>query len=439
MIMPNESLDDTGTMGIIDQWESEVRSYVRSFPCVFDRAEGSRLWDEDGRCYIDFFSGAGALNYGHNHPLLKAPLLRYLERNGITHSLDMATRAKTEFLESFAEIVLEPRGLDFKVQFPGPTGTNAVESALKLARKITGRDSIVSFTNAFHGMTLGSLSVTGNAFKRRGAGVPLGNSACMPFDGYFGTDIDTVEYFDTLLLDQGSGVDLPAAVIVETIQAEGGVRVASSAWLRALAAACHRHDVLLIVDDVQVGCGRTGPFFSFERAGIQPDLVCLSKSLSGMGLPLAVTLIRPELDQWEPGEHNGTFRGHNPAFVTARAALESFWQDEDLSREVVAKGQHVHRFLTELAGKCGIARESVRGLGLIQGLDLENTGLTREVCRRAFESGLILESSGPESTVLKIMPPLLVDTATLEEGLHRLAASVIGALEAGSAETETHA
>lgn len=435
--MQHQSHENSGTMATIDQWESEVRSYVRSFPCVFDRAEGCRLWDEDGRGYIDFFSGAGALNYGHNHPRLKAPLMRYLERNGITHSLDMATRAKTDFLETFVETVLEPRGLDFKVQFPGPTGTNAVESALKLARKVTGRDSIVSFTNAFHGMTLGALSVTGNAFKRRGAGVPLGNSSCMPFDGYFGTDVDTVEYFDAFLQDQGSGVDLPAAVIVETIQAEGGIRVASSAWLRALEAACRRHDVLLIADDIQVGCGRTGPFFSFERAGIRPDLVCLSKSLSGMGLPLAVTLIRPELDQWEPGEHNGTFRGHNPAFVTARAALETFWQDDELTNDVLSKGEQVRSVLEDLAGKCGLGRESVRGIGLIQGLDLENTALARDVCRRAFDGGLILESSGPESTVLKIMPPLVVDPTTLEEGLDQLASSVIEALDAGLARRES--
>ena len=421
--------DGTGTLGVFERWESEVRSYIRSFPCVFERARGSHMWDDTGRLYIDFFSGAGALNYGHNHPALKAPLLAYLEGDGITHSLDMATGAKAEFLDAFVTSILAPRGLDYKVQFPGPTGTNAVESALKLARKVTGREEIVSFTNAFHGMTLGSLSVTGNAFKRRGAGVPLVNTSTAPYDGYFGPDVDTAEYLEALLVDQGSGMDLPAAVIVETLQAEGGIHVASAAWLRALEQLCRRNGILLIVDDIQVGCGRTGPFFSFEHAGIQPDLVCLSKSLSGMGLPLAVTLMRPELDQWEPGEHNGTFRGHNPAFVTARAAIATFWEDDALSEQVIAKGEQVRRFLRDLAGKCGRSPASVRGLGLIQGLDLEEPALASAACRRAFENGLSLESSGPESKVLKIMPPLLVDAAALEEGLEILAASVLGALD----------
>ncbi|WP_030795684.1 aminotransferase class III-fold pyridoxal phosphate-dependent enzyme, partial [Streptomyces lavenduligriseus] len=197
-------------------------------------------------------------------------------------------------------LVLRPRDLPYKVMFPGPTGTNAVESALKLARKVKGREAVVSFTNAFHGMSLGSLAVTGNAFKRAGAGIPLVHGTPMPFDNYFDGTVPDFLWFERLLEDQGSGLDKPAAVIVETVQGEGGINVARPEWLRALKELCERQDMLLIVDDIQMGCGRTGAFFSFEEAGITPDIVTVSKSISGYGLPMALTLFRPELDVWEP-------------------------------------------------------------------------------------------------------------------------------------------
>lgn len=407
-------------MQVFEHLESEVRSYCRAFPTIFTRAVGSSLFDRQGREYLDFFSGAGALNYGHNHPRLKQRLLDYIAGDGITHGLDMATEAKEEFLERFERIILRPRGMEYKVQFPGPTGTNAVEAALKLARKVTGRQSIVSFTNAFHGMTLGSLSVTGNGFKRRGAGLPLVHTSCMPFDGYFGEDADTLEYLEALVVDEGSGVDLPAAVIVESIQAEGGVNVARFSWLQRLAEICRNHDIMLIVDDIQVGCGRTGPFFSFEPAGIEPDLICLSKSLSGYGLPLAVTLIRPDLDIWEPGEHNGTFRGNNPAFVTASEAL-TFWENDDLARAVQAKGAVVRTALEAMSQGLVCEEPEVRGRGLLQGIDCRRPGIAEAICRRAFKQGMIVETSGPESTVVKLMPPLTIAEDALARGLDILA------------------
>jgi len=312
-------------MEIFDRLESEVRSYCRSFPTVFTTAQGHLLRDEQGREFIDFFAGAGALNYGHNHPALKARLLDHIAGDRITHSLDMATEAKREFLETLHRVILAPRRLPHKVMFPGPTGTNAVEAALKIARLVTGRTNVIAFTNAYHGMTLGALAVTGNAGKREGAGVTLGNVARMPFHGYMGSDLDTIDLLEQYLADGSSGMDPPAALILETVQAEGGVNVASIPWLRRLGKLLDRHGILLIVDDIQVGCGRTGSFFSFEAAELEPDIICLSKSLSGYGLPFAITLLKPELDQWEPGKHNGTFRGHNLAFVTATAALETFW------------------------------------------------------------------------------------------------------------------
>ncbi|MBW7454300.1 diaminobutyrate--2-oxoglutarate transaminase, partial [Paenibacillus sepulcri] len=259
--------------------ESEVRSYCRSFEKVFHKAKNAKLWDIEGREYIDFFAGAGALNYGHNNPAIRTRLVDYLLEDGVTHSLDMATKAKEMFLKRFTLSILKPRGLDYKIMFPGPTGTNSVESAMKIARKVTGRRNIVCFTNAFHGMSLGSLAATGNAFKRKGAGVDLPNTNFMPYDGYFGEGINTVDMMEKYLDDPGSGFDLPAAIILETVQGEGGLNAASPAWLKRVQELCLKRDILLIVDDVQMGCGRTGTFFSFEEAGINPDIVCLSKSI----------------------------------------------------------------------------------------------------------------------------------------------------------------
>ncbi len=413
--------------------ESNVRSYCRSFPAVFSKANGHSLWDTHGKEYIDFFSGAGALNYGHNHPRLKQALLKYIEEDGITHSLDMYTEAKARFLERFSDIILDPRNMHYRIMFPGPTGTNSVESALKLARKITRRESVISFTNAFHGMTLGSLALSGNQFKRNGAGVPLPFTVHMPYDGYFGPGIDTIEYLERFLQDLGSGVSLPAAVIVETIQGEGGVNVASARWLRRVEQICRAYDILFIADDVQVGCGRTGPFFSFEEYQINPDIICLSKSISGYGLPMALTLIKPELDQWEPGEHNGTFRGNNPAFVTAAQALSTFWEDKVLSQQTHRKGEYVRQVLHHLSTQYAQALPEVRGKGLIWGLAAESRDdLASRISMEAFKQGLIIETSGSESNVLKILPPLTITDQALEKGMDILLETARQVIESGS-------
>ncbi|WP_430333200.1 diaminobutyrate--2-oxoglutarate transaminase [Rhodococcus sp. ACT016] len=404
---------------IFESLESGVRSYCRNWPTVFETASGAWMRDESGREYLDFFAGAGALNYGHNNPVMKTALVDYLVGDGITHGLDMSTVAKRDFLKTFQRTILEPRGLDYKVQFPGPTGTNAVESALKLARKVTGRESIINFTNAFHGMTLGSLSVTGNSLKRAGAGVPLVHATPMPFDNYFGGATDDFHWFERVLEDSGSGLNRPAAVIVETVQGEGGVNVARPEWLRALSELCTRHDILLIVDDVQMGCGRTGPFFSFEVAGITPDIVTLSKSIGGYGLPMALTLFKPELDLWSPGEHNGTFRGNNPAFVTATAALDHYWSDDSLHRSTLAKGERISQIFANLADTFdGI---STRGRGMVQGLVFDEPGNAVKVCGLAFDEGLLAETAGPSDEVVKLLPPLTITDAELDHGLSILA------------------
>ncbi|AMY18414.1 MULTISPECIES: diaminobutyrate--2-oxoglutarate transaminase [Nocardiaceae] len=405
----------TPTPDVFENHESQVRSYSRQWPAVFDTAQGSWITDENGKRYLDFFAGAGALNYGHNHPVLKTALVDYIMRDGITHGLDMSTVAKRDFLATFTEKILAPRGLDYKVQFPGPTGTNTVEAALKLARKVTGRSSVINFTNAFHGMTLGALSVTGNSMKRAGAGIPLVHATPMPFDNYFGGATDDFQWMERVLDDSGSGINRPAAVIVETIQGEGGVNVARAEWLQALAELLKRRDILLIVDDVQMGVGRTGQFFSFEEAGIVPDIVTLSKSIGGYGMPMALTLIRPDLDVWGPGEHNGTFRGNNPAFVTSAAAIEHFWSDDTFEKEILAKGERIRAAFTDLAHR--FEGVSTRGRGMVHGLVFADGDLAGKVTSMAYDQGLLAETSGPSDEVVKLLPPLTISEEDLDHGL----------------------
>lgn len=418
------------SLRVFDRLESEVRGYIRSFPVLFTSARGARLWDEDESEYIDFFSGAGTLNYGHNHPALKAKVVDYLEADGIVHGLDMATGAKKNFLETFDRLILRPRGMQYKLQFTGPTGTNAVEAALKLARQIKKRSNVISFTNGFHGVTGGSLAATGNAKYRDAAGVALGNTTFFPYDGYFGPEVDTIAYLDRMLSDTSSGVDLPAAVIVETVQGEGGVNVASGRWLQALEKLCRRHDMLLIIDDIQVGCGRTGTFFSFEEFGIRPDLITLSKSLSGFGLPMALVLIDPKLDQWNPGAHNGTFRGNNMAFATATEAITRFWSTDDFSVEVKRKSKVVRNHLDHIASNYGDGALSVRGRGMIQGLVSSDPALSSKIAAQAFANGMVIETSGARDEVVKLLPPLTIDDELLRKGLETLEKSVIEVLGA---------
>ena len=400
-----------------DELESNVQSYARSFPVIFTTADGPFLYDGQGRRYIDFLAGAGSLNYGHNNPHLSKPLVDYITSGGITHSLDMHTAAKERFLETFNTHILAPRGLEYVVQFTGPTGTNAVEAALKLARNIKNRHNVIAFTNGFHGVTLGAMAATSNSHHRGAAGVPLGGVSHMPYCSYFGDGLDTIAYLERMLSDSSSGIDHPAAAIVETVQGEGGLNVASYRWLRELERVCREHDMLLIVDDIQAGCGRTGTFFSFEPAGIRPDIVTLSKSLSGDGIPFAVTVFPPELACWKPGEHSGTFRGNNPAFVPATAALEHYWQDDTFAEQVRGKAKLVAERLAAIAASCPPGRVVPRGRGMVQGLSCIDGKLAGDIARRCFRTGLVIETSGAEDQVVKCLPPLTTPDDILREGL----------------------
>jgi diaminobutyrate-2-oxoglutarate transaminase len=419
---------ETQGASIFDRLESEVQSYARSFPEVFDRALNAHIYDRSGNSYLDFLSGAGSLNYGHNNPVLKKALIDYIERDGITHSLDLHTEAKGAFLKTFDRFILRPRKMEYVVQFTGPTGTNAVEAALKIARNITGRTNVISFTNGFHGVSLGAVSMTGNTHHRNAAGLPLGAGTAMPYDGYIGDGIDTIDLIEKMLCDKSSGLDHPAAMILETVQGEGGINVASVEWLRRAEELCRKHGILLIVDDIQAGCGRTGHFFSFEEARISPDIVTLSKSLSGYGLPFAIVLIKPEYDCWKPGEHNGTFRGNNHAFITAAKALAHYWADDTFGKFIQSLGAATGEKLSSLVRDMPDIFIAARGRGLMRGIECRSGELAAEISQEAFRRGLIIETSGADSQVLKLLPPLTISEEDLKKGLEIIEKSSIAVL-----------
>jgi diaminobutyrate-2-oxoglutarate transaminase len=404
------------------QMESEVRSYCRSFDTTFVGASGSYMTDNKGRRFIDFLGGASALNYGHNDPDMAEGLINYVASGGIAHSLDLHSMSKARFIDAFKRLILTPRSLSYHLQFTGPTGTNAVEAALKLARKVTGRSEIIAFTNGFHGMSLGALAATGNKHHRMGSSIQLPGVTRAFYDGYFDAGIDTADMLDKALSDPSSGFDAPAAILLETVQGEGGLNTASAAWMQKIAAIAKRHGALLIIDDIQAGCGRTGNFFSFEPLGIEPDIVVLSKSLSGFGLPMSLVLIRPEYDQWLPGEHNGTFRGNNLAFVTATIALEKFWSDNALMRDVKRRGALVADAFSAMASRVPGSR--IKGRGMMLGLDVRDGALASAISKCCYADGLIIESAGSHDEVIKVLAPLTTPDKVLIEGLAILSAAI---------------
>lgn len=405
---------------IFESTESQVRSYCRKYPTEFKYARNSELYSVDGTRYIDFLAVAGSINYGHNNPEIKKAILDYLSEDNIINALDMYTEAKEEFLTTFKELILEPRNLDYKVMCCGPTGTNAVEAALKLARKNTKRTNVIAFSGAFHGMSLGSLAMTTDKTSREGAGVPLNNVTFVPYDG----TLDSIAYLKWILNDDHSGIEKPAAIVLETIQAEGGINVASVEWLQEIRRICTEQDIVMIVDDIQVGNGRSGRFFSFERAGIVPDMVVLSKSISGFGMPMAILLVKPELDIFRPAEHNGTFRGNQLSFVGGTAGIKYFVEHK-LDEEVRRKAKIILEFLAKEILPLD-DRLTMRGMGFIWGIDFSaiNPKLALDAVHEGFDRHVIMEVAGRQDSVLKLMPPLTIQDDILLEGLEIVKESV---------------
>lgn len=411
-----------------EKYESNIRSYCRKWPVEFVSAKGSIYKDTEGNEYIDFFDGAGALNYGHNPDYIKEKLIKYLESDGIIHALDMYTVPKENFINYFEEKILKPRKLDYKIAFPGPTGTNSIELALKLARKVKQRPYIWAFTGAFHGMTLGALALTTESAARKAAGVPLNYTVHIPAPYSMGGNFDSIAYMEQLLSDDHSGYEKPAAIIIETVQQEGGIHVFSKEFLKDLRALCDKYDILLICDEVQIGCSRSGTFFSFERADIVPDIVCMSKSIGGYGIPFAVTLFKKELDVFKPGEHNGTFRGCQLSMVAGLAALE-MTVEQDIPAQVRRKEKIVKEYLDKEIKPLLKGKMEIRGIGLSWGIEFNDGKLARAVLDKCFEKKLIIELAGSYDSVLKIMPSLVIEDELLLKGLNIVKESIQEVIE----------
>jgi len=411
-------------MDLFEAYESEIRAYSRAYPAVFVSADNARQTDETGKEYIDFYAGAGVLNFGHNNPKMTQAMVDYLQSNGVIHTLDMMTPPKREFIGAFVDTILKPRGMDYKLQFMGPTGTNAVEAALKLARRVTGRTEVVAFSQGFHGMTLGSLACTANEVFRNASGVPLQHVSHWPFETNHGGGHESLDTLRAMYENSSGGVEKPAAFIVEVLQAEGGVNLATPEWMQQLQKLAKDLGALLIVDDIQAGCGRTGTYFSFEEHGIEPDIVTLAKGIGGIGTPMAMNLVKPEHDaHWKPGEHTGTFRGQNLSFVAGREALRYF-EDDELLKETRRKGEIMARHLEGIAQKYADKGFEVRGKGMMQALDTQDGALAKAIARDCFDHGMLFGPCGVGGAVIKLIPPLTIPDDDLQAGLQILTEAV---------------
>jgi diaminobutyrate-2-oxoglutarate transaminase len=403
-------------MNAFEQFESNVRYYCRRWPVVFARSHGSTIFDEDNKAYLDFFAGAGVLSYGHNNPVLVEVALSHLGSGKLLHSLDTFTVEKRDFLTTFEELILKPRHMDMVVQAVGPTGATAVEAALQLAQRVTGNRAVLGFEGGYHGMTYRAASVS-HSMAGRETVAHIGDFVALPF-------VAQMTNHDLDLLDQTlrAGIDGQkfGAILIEATQGEGGARAFDPAYLSALRAKASEFGIMVIADEVQAGVGRTGAFFSFEGSGLDPDIVCLSKAISGLGLPMAINLIRRNLDTWSAGEFTGTFRGNNLAFATSTKMLQTYWKDNLFEHDTKYKGIFVRNALQTIADTYESLQFTVNGNGLLCGLDVKNTELADRVAHAAFDRQLIVETCGAGDRVVKLLPPLTTTDEELGEGLERL-------------------
>ena len=387
--------------------ESEVRYYSRKFPTRFSAAYFSTIKSTDGRSFIDFFAGASSLNMGHNHPTLIAAAIDYLRSGGVLNSLDMDTPVREKFISTFHQEILEPRGLRYLLQFVGPTGTNCVEASLRLAQRFTKRSRIIFLEGSFHGMTAGAAAVSSTIEAESS---PRTDRVMLSWNG---TD-SLPDLVERLFLE-----DTPAAMIIENIQCESGIRAVPPQDLLKIRRLTKEHGVLLILDEIQIGCGRTGTYFSFESSGIKPDMICLSKSLSGLGLPFSLLLLAPDLDVWRPGEFSGTFRGNNLAMATGTTAIE-LWKSHETQELVADNIRWFSSLLKKLANQFPKCVEDVRCFGLLGGVSTPDQSIAAAIQHACFRNLLLVETCGVRGEVIKLLPPLTISKDERDLGEERL-------------------
>ncbi len=415
--------------------ESNARSYPRRIPLALKRAKGLYVEDVEGRTFIDCLAGAGTLALGHNHPVVIEAIQQVLADELPLHTLDLTTPVKDRFVQDLFGLLPAELAAEAKIQFCGPTGTDAVEAALKLVRTATGRSTVLSFQGGYHGMSQGALSLMGSLGPKKPLGALLSSGVQFmpyPYDYRCPFGLGGVEgvkanlhYLENLLNDPEAGVQLPAAVIVEVVQGEGGVIPADLDWLRGLRRITEQAGVALIVDEIQSGFGRTGKMFAFEHAGIIPDVVVLSKAIGG-SLPLAVVVYRDWLDTWLPGAHAGTFRGNQMA-MAAGSAVMRYLQEHDLPAHAAAMGERLSEHLRILQRDFPQLGD-IRGRGLMLGVELVDPAgkpdalghppvharLAPQLQRECLKRGLILELGGRQGGVVRFLPPLIITKAEID-------------------------
>ncbi|EGQ9768052.1 aminotransferase class III-fold pyridoxal phosphate-dependent enzyme [Vibrio alginolyticus] len=448
--------DLTPDQVLIDQaeHESEVRSYPRRLPIAIKQAFGCLVEDTRGQIFLDCLAGAGTLALGYNHPEINQALKEQLDSGLPYQTLDIATSVKTTFIQSVKSFLPQELSENSVIQFCGPSGADAVEAAIKLAKQTTGRNTMFAFRGAYHGMTNGTMGMMGNlGTKARRTGL-MSDVHFMPFPYNlrcpFGLGGDegakaSIRYIDRLLNDDESGIMKPAAIIVEPVQGEGGVVPAPAFWLRELRRICDEHGILLIFDEIQCGVGKTGYNFAFEESGIVPDILCLSKAIGG-GLPMSLLVINKQHDTWKPGEHTGTFRGNQLAMVSGAKALEIIQRDNLVEHANIA-GQYLRYGLESIQKRVNCIAE-VRGKGLMLGVEIKtpngelnkfgepqaDSELTLSIQRAALERGLIVEKGGREGAVIRFLPPLIISFEQIDFALRVFEDAI---LAAGGSHIET--
>ncbi|MCO8170250.1 aspartate aminotransferase family protein [Pseudomonas sp. 21LCFQ02] len=418
------------------QQESNARSYPRRIPLALKRARGIHVEDVEGRIFIDCLAGAGTLALGHNHPVITDAIRQVLDDELPLHTLDLSTPIKDRFVQDLFAVLPPALSAKAKIQFTGPTGTDAVEAALKLVRIATGRSTVLAFHGGYHGMSQGALSLMGNLKAKTPLGsllstgvqfMPFPYDYRCPFGQGSEAGVQTnLHYLENLLSDPESGVQPPAGIIVEVVQGEGGVIPAANSWLCGLREITARHKIPLIIDEIQSGFARTGKLFAFEHAGIIPDVVVMSKAIGG-SLPLAVMVYQDWLDAWQPGAHAGTFRGNQMAMAAGSAVIR-YIEQHNLVQHAADMGQRLRSHLLELQQRVPQLGD-VRGLGLMLGVELvdpdgkpdaqghapHNGALASRVQRECLKRGLILELGGRHGSVVRFLPPLIISAEQVDQ------------------------
>ncbi|MND74758.1 Diaminobutyrate--2-oxoglutarate aminotransferase [compost metagenome] len=432
------------------QQESNARSYPRRIPLALKRARGIHVEDVEGRTFIDCLAGAGTLALGHNHPVVVDAIRKVLADELPLHTLDLTTPVKDAFVQDLFAVLPPAFAQKAKIQFCGPTGTDAVEAALKLVRTATGRSTVLAFQGGYHGMSQGALALMGNLGPKKALGALLNNNVQFlpfPYDyrcpfglgGQAGVEVN-LRYIENLLTDPEGGVLPPAAIIVEAVQGEGGVIPAQDAWLRGLRELTSRLGIALIIDEIQSGFARTGKMFAFEHASIVPDVVVLSKAIGG-SLPLSVMVYQDWLDQWQPGAHAGTFRGNQMAMAAGSAVIR-YLDRENIPAHAEAMGQRLRGHLKNLQADYPQLGD-IRGRGLMLGVEVVDPSgnadhlghppafgrLASFIQNECLKRGLILELGGRHGCVVRFLPPLIITAEQVDEVAERFAGALKAAVQ----------